>query len=65
MVSRYRDIIESNQPSLSRHGSIASAAAVAAVRNGSTGDAHAETTSLNGSGSIPARIEEVWNEEEF
>lgn len=59
MVSRYRDIIESNQPNLSRHGSIASASAIPAVRNGSTSDAHGETTSLNGSASIPARIEEV------
>ncbi|CAF0884401.1 unnamed protein product [Adineta ricciae] len=54
MVSRYRDIIESNQSSLSRTTSFMSTAS--SLRNGSTNDGNMDTASINGLSSIVAPI---------
>jgi hypothetical protein len=54
MVSRYRDIIETNQGTLSRTTSFMST--VTSLRNGSSTDPNADTASVNGLSSIVAPI---------
>jgi hypothetical protein len=54
MVSRYRDIIETKQGSLSRAASFMSTST--SLRNGSSTDANVDTASVNGLSSIVAPI---------